>query len=175
MDIQYYVKMNFTGFVGIVDALGGVDVYSDSAFTVGDAFSYTEGINHMSGIEALAFARERYSFAGGDRARGTHQMAVIRAVMDKCTSASILYNYVDLMNSVSGCFTTNMSQDKIASLVRMQLDDMAQWSISSISVDGTGDSKTTYTVPSKKAYVMIPDEATVQAAKEQITAVLAGE
>ncbi|MGN0432265.1 MAG: LCP family protein [Lachnospiraceae bacterium] len=175
VDIQYYVKMNFTGFVGIIDALGGVDVYSDSTFTVGDAFSYTEGINHMSGIEALAFARERHSFASGDRARGTHQMAVIRAVMDKCTSASILYNYADVMNSVSGCFTTNMSQEKIASLVRMQLNDMAQWSITSISVDGTGASKTTYTVPGKTAYVMIPDEATVQAAKEQISAVLAGE
>lgn len=175
VDIQYYVKMNFTGFVGIVDALGGVDVYSDSTFTVGDAFSYTEGINHMSGIEALAFARERHSFAGGDRARGTHQMAVIKAVLDKCTSASILYDYADVMNSVSGCFTTNMSKEKIASLVRMQLSDMAQWNVSSISVDGTGASKTTYTVSGKKAYVMIPDESTVARAKESIASVLAGE
>ena len=175
VDIQYYMKLNFTGFVGIVDALGGIDVYSDSTFTVGDAFSFTEGVNHMSGIEALAFARERYSFASGDRARGTHQMAVIRAVLDKATSSAILYNYADVMNSVSGCFTTNMSQEKIASLVRMQLNDMAQWSITSISVDGTGASKTTYTVPGKTAYVMIPDEATVQTAKDKIAAVLAGE
>lgn len=175
VDIQYYVKLNFTGFVGIVDALGGIDVYSDSTFTVGDAFSFTEGVNHMSGIEALAFARERYSFASGDRARGTHQMAVIRAVLDKATSSAILYNYADVMNSVSGCFTTNMSQEKIASLVRMQLNDMATWSITAISVDGTGASKTTYTVPYKTAYVMIPDEATVQTAKEKIAAVLAGE
>ncbi len=175
VDIQYYIKLNFTGFVGIVDALGGIDVYSDSTFTVGDAFSFTEGVNHMSGIEALAFARERYSFASGDRARGTHQMAVIRAVLDKATSSAILYNYADVMNSVSGCFTTNMSQTKIASLVRMQLNDMATWSISSISVDGTGASKTTYTVPYKTAYVMIPDETTVQSAKEKIAAVLAGE
>lgn len=174
VDIQYYVKLNFTGFVGIVDALGGIDVYSDSTFTVGDAFSFTEGVNHMSGIEALAFARERYSFASGDRARGTHQMAVIRAVLDKATSSAILYNYADVMNSVSGCFTTNMSQEKIASLVRMQLNDMATWSITAISVDGTGASKTTYTVPQKKAYVMIPDETTVQIAKEQIAAVLEG-
>lgn len=172
VDISYYVRMNFTGFVGMIDALGGVDVYSDSAFSVGDAFSYTEGINHMSGIEALAFSRERYTFAGGDRARGTHQMEVIKAVLQKCASSSILYNYSDVMNSMSGCFSTNMPQDKIASLVRMQLNDMAQWEITSMSVDGTGASRTTYTVPSKKAYVMIPDENTVQAAKESIAAVL---
>ncbi len=175
VDIQYYVRMNFTGFVNIVDAVGGVDVYSDTTFSVGDAFSYTEGINHMNGIEALAFARERHSFAGGDRARGTHQMEVIKAVLNKCTSSAILYNYADVMNSISGCFTTNMPQDKIASLVRMQLGDMAQWTITSMSVDGTGASKTTYTVPGKKAYVMIPDDTTVQRAKESIATVLGGQ
>lgn len=175
VEIQYYVRMNFTGFVGIIDALGGIDVYSDAAFTVGDAFSYTEGMNHMSGIEALAFARERYSFASGDRARGTHQMEVIKAVLSKCASSSILYSYADVMNSMSGCFVTDMSQEKMASLVKMQLTDMASWTIASVSVDGTGASKTTYTVPQKKAYVMIPDEATVQNAKEQIEAVLGGQ
>ncbi len=172
VDIQYYVRVNFTGFVGIIDALGGVDVYSDSDFTVGDVFSYTEGVNHMSGIEALAFARERYTFASGDRARGTHQMEVIKAVLQKCASPSILYNYADVMNSMSGCFSTNMPHEKIAALVRMQLGDMAQWEVTSLSVDGTGASKTTYTVPEKKAYVMVPDEATVQLAKDSIAAIL---
>lgn len=175
VDIQYYVKMNFTGFVGIVDAIGGVDVYSDSDFSAGEGLTYVQGINHMNGIQALAFARERYSFAGGDRARGTHQMEVIKAVITQAMSPAILYNYADVMNSISGCFTTNMPQDKIASLVRMQLNDMSSWSISSISVDGTGASKTTFSVPSKRAYVMIPDENTVQRARDAITAVLSGQ
>lgn len=175
VDIQYYVKMNFTGFVGIVDAIGGVDVYSDSDFTVGEGLTYVQGMNHMNGIQALAFARERHSFAGGDRARGTHQMEVIKAVLSQAMSPSILYNYADVMNSVSGCFTTDMPQDKIASLVRMQLNDMAGWSISAISVDGSGASKTTFSVPGKRAYVMIPDENTVQAARDAIAAVLSGQ
>ncbi len=172
VEIEYYIRLNFTGFVGIIDALGGIDVYSDSDFSVGDAFSYSKGINHLSGIEALAFARERYSFAGGDRARGTHQMEVIKAVVNKCASSAILYNYAEVMNSMSGCFSTNMSQSQIAALVRMQLNDMSTWSVSSISVDGTGASKTTFTVPNKRAYVMIPDENTVQAAKDRIAEVI---
>ncbi len=172
VDIQYYVRVNFTGFVGIVDALGGIDVYSDATFSVGDAFFYQEGINHMSGIEALAFARERYVFAGGDRARGNHQMEVIKAVLQKCISPSIISNYSNVMNSMSGCFTTDMPQDKIASLVRMQLNDMATWDITSMSVDGTGASKTTYTMPGQTSYVMVPDETSVQTAKNSIAAVL---
>lgn len=172
VEISYYIRLNFTGFVGMIDALGGVDVYSDAAFNVGDVFSYTQGMNHLSGIEALAFARERYSFAGGDRARGTHQMEVIKAVVSKCASSAMLYNYAEVMNSMAGCFSTNMSQAKIASLVRMQLNDLSTWSVNSISVDGTGASKTTFTVPGKRAYVMVPDESTVQAAKDSIAAVI---
>jgi len=174
VDIQYYVRLNFTGFTTIIDALGGIDVYSDSSFTVEPDFHYQQGTNHLSGIEALAFTRERYSFAGGDRVRGVHQMEVIKAVISKCASSAILTNYSQVLNGIAGCFTTNMSQNKIASLVRMQLNDMAAWKITSISVDGTGASKTTYSIPSQRAYVMIPDESTVQTAKDSIAAILQG-
>ena len=166
--------MNFTGFVNIVNAVGGVDVYSESDFTVEPDFHYVEGMNHCDGIQALAFARERYSFTAGDRARGNHQMEVIRAVIRQCMSPTILGNYANVMNSVSGSFTTNMSKEKIASLVRMQLNDMAGWDIQSISVDGSGAHKTTYSVSGKSLYVMIPNDASVQNAKDRISAVLNG-
>ena len=174
VSIPYYVKMNFTGFVNIVNAVGGVDVYSETDFTVEPEFHYVAGNNHLDGIQTLAFARERYSFAGGDRARGTHQMEVIRAVINKCMSPAILGNYADVMNGVSGSFTTNMSKEKIASLVRMQLNDMAGWDIQSISVDGSGANKTTYSVSGKSLYVMIPNESSVQNAKDRIASVLNG-
>ena len=172
VDISYYVKVNFTGFVGIIDALGGIDVYSDSAFRVDENFAYVEGVNHLYGVEALAFARERYNVAGGDVARGIHQMEVIKGVINRCISPDIIYNYANIMNQVSGCFITDMSDDKIASLIRMQLGDMASWSVSSISVIGSGDYKTTYSLPNKELYVMIPDDNSVADAKNQIAAVL---
>ena len=175
VDSNYYARINFTGCVGIIDALGGIDVYSDATFTVGEDFSYVEGMNHMSGIEALAFARERMSFASGDLARGNHQMEVIKAVLNKCTSASILYNYANVMNSVSGCFSTDMPQQTIASLVKMQLNDMAQWNISSMSLSGSFADKTTYTLPEKMANVMLPSESSIQNIKNEIAKVLAGE
>lgn len=157
-----------------VNAVGGVDVYSESDFTVEPEFHYVAGMNHLDGIQALAFARERYSFAAGDRARGNHQMEVIRAVINKCISPSILYNYADVMNGVSGSFSTNISKDTIVSLVRMQLNDMAGWDIQSMSVDGSGANKSTYSVKGKALYVMVPNESTVQSAKDRISAVLNG-
>ena len=62
--------MNFTGFVEIIDALGGVSVYSDREFTVENIRTYRQGYNQLTGIEALAFARERMSFPEGDYRAG---------------------------------------------------------------------------------------------------------
>ena len=72
---SYYGRVNFWGLIDIVDALGGIDVYSDYSFEIsaGDVagygyrtYSYTEGWNHLDGLEALMFARERHSFSDGD-------------------------------------------------------------------------------------------------------------
>ena len=69
VDIAYYLRMNFTGFVEVIDALGGVSVYSDREFTVENIRTYQQGYNQLTGIEALAFARERMSFPEGDYQR----------------------------------------------------------------------------------------------------------
>lgn len=172
VNINYYMRMNFTGFVGIIDSLGGVDVYSDSTFRVDENFAYVTGVQHMSGIEALAFARERHAVAGGDVARGIHQMEVIKSVVNKCTDVSILYNYANVMNSVSGCFVTDMPKDTMASLVRMQLNDMRGWNISSVSASGTGAYKKTYSISNMNVYVMVPDDNSVQNIKNLIAATL---
>lgn len=172
VDISYYVKMNFTGFVGIIDTLGGIDVYSDADFRVDENFAYTKGMNHLYGVEALAFARERHHVAGGDVGRGIHQMEVIKGVINRCVSPDIIYNYANILNQMSGCFITDMPDDKIAALIRMQLSDMATWTVSSTSVSGMGDYRTTYSIPNKKLYVMIPDETSVENVKTQIQNVL---
>ena len=63
IDIPYYLRINFSGFIDVIDALGGVDVYSDYDFSVKDIKDYHKGYNRLTGLEALAFARERYSFS----------------------------------------------------------------------------------------------------------------
>ena len=166
----------------MVDALGGVDVYSDQAFTsVGspgyyDPTTFAEGWNHLDGKSALAFARERHAFASGDIQRGINQMKVIDAMLNKIKSPALLMGFSKIMDAASDCFVTDFSQDQISALVRMQLSDFANWDIQSYTVTGSsGTSTQCYSAKGQKLYVMKPDEASVSKAKEMIATVLGGE
>ena len=182
VDVEHYIRINFTGFINIIDALGGVDVYSDQAFTsVGspgyyDPTTFAEGWNHLDGKSALAFARERHAFASGDIQRGINQMKVIDAMMNKIKSPTVLMSFSKLMDAVSDCFVTSLSQEQISALVRMQLASLSDWDIQSYTVTGTGGkSSQCYSAKGQSLYVMKPDENSVNQAKELIASVLGGE
>src|SRR5699024_3202290 len=145
INIPYYFRVNFTGFVDIINALGGIDVQSDYEFTAGE-YHFQQGSNTLDGEAALAFCRERYSFAEGDRQRGKNQMAVIRAVIQKAASPAILTGYADILDSVQDYMQTNVPYTLLAELVREQLESGASWEISTYSVDGTGDTQIPYSM-----------------------------
>ena len=182
VNVEHYIRINFAGFISIIDAVGGVDVYSDQAFTsVGspgyyDPTTFAEGWNHLDGKSALAFARERHAFASGDIQRGINQMKVIDAMANKLKSPTVLMSFSKLMDAVSDCFVTSLSQEQISALVRMQLGDLANWDIESCSVTGSsGKSSQCYSAKGQSLYVMKPDESSVNKAKELIASVLGGE
>ena len=166
ININYYFWLNFAGFEKIIDALGGITVNSDYEFDSQNTkgYHFNKGENHLNGEQALVFTRERYAFKEGDRQRGRDQMAVIQGVVDKATQPAFLKNYLSVMDSLDGCFETNVPYDIIASLVRKQLDEGGSWQVLSYSTDGTGDTQKPYSM-SQKAYVMIPDQTTVDKAK----------
>lgn len=175
VDVDYYAQINFTGFETLIDAIGGITVYSDVAFNTADKYHIEAGENHLNGAEALSFARERKRLSGGDNARGQNQMKVIKAVIDKATSGTtIISNYSDIMASLEGMFATSMPMTEISSLVKMQLEDMAQWEIHSYAVTGFNGSEYTYSTPGTRAYVMYPDDAKVAKASALIDKVCAG-
>ena len=184
---DYYVRVNFAGLVKIVDALGGVDIESDANFTCvpmetpdgnGDytyqKYSFTKGINHVNGSQALAFARERKAFADGDNRRVQHQMTVIKAIVNKACSSAVLTKYQELLKAASDAFITNMPYADISSLVQMQLGDMADWNITTYAVSGEGSTEYCYAL-GDKAWVMIKDSSKVNTAKNMIQQVINGE
>ena len=182
VNVDQYLRINFAGFISIIDAVGGVDVYSDQAFTsVGspgyyDPTTFVEGWNHLDGKSALAFARERHAFASGDIQRGINQMKVIDAMLNKIKSPALLMGFSKIMDAAADCFVTSFSQDQISALVRMQLSDFAEWDIESYTVTGTSSSSTKcYSAKGQKLYVMKPDDASVSKAREMIASVLGGE
>ena len=168
IDVDYFFRVNFSGFEEIIDSLGGVTVYSEYAFkasTTGEWFS--AGENYLDGESALAFARERYSFKEGDRERGRNQMKVVQAVINKALSPELLKNFTGVMEAVEGNFQTSVPYEKITSVVRDQLNDGGEWNIVTYSVNGTEDTQCTYSM-NQPLYVIIPDEATIDTAKELI-------
>ena len=173
-DINYYVRVNFTTVIKLVDKLGGIDVYSDYSFTTSDKlYTFKKGYNHMNGEEALRFSRERYAFEAGDNQRVKNQQAVIEAVMKKVlNSTTLLTKYTSILDSLKGSFQTNIEQDDISKLVKDQINNMSSWTIKSNSLTGTGASSSTYSMGSTKLYVMVPNSTSVTSAKEKIDEVL---
>ena len=171
-DINYYVRVNFTTVIKLVDKLGGIDVYSDYDFSR-SGYNFKKGYNHINGDAALVFSRERYSFAGGDNQRVKNQQHVIEAIMKKVlNSTTLLTKYTDILDSLKGSFQTNIAQDDISKLVKEQINNMSSWTIKSNSLTGTGASSSTYSMGSTKLYVMVPNSTSVTSAKEKIDEVL---
>ncbi len=169
IDVQYYFRVNFTGFENIIDAVGGIDVYSEKSFTSWSKKLYFQaGMNHLNGEYALEFARERHAFASGDNQRGANQMKVIEAVINACTSPAILNDYASLLSSLNDSFETSVPYSMISDIVQEQLSSGGSWDIQKISATGEGTKATTYSAPSQYAYVMLPDEEVVTKITEYI-------
>nr|WP_294669507.1 LCP family protein [uncultured Blautia sp.] len=176
IDINYYFRINFGGFVKVIDALGGITVNSDYDFDSKNILGYhfNKGENYLNGEQALIFARERYAFQEGDRQRGKNQMEVIRGVVKKALSPEILTSYSSILSSLDGCFGTNITYEEIAQILQQQLTNGGDWTIVSYSVNGTGATEKPYSM-SQKAYVMVPDQSTVDKAKSLMEKVRNGE
>lgn len=171
IDINYYVKVNFSTVVGVIDAIGGITVYSDFAFcyeNISPCFS--SGYNYLDGYNAMMFSRERSSFSDGDVQRVKNQQKVIEAIINKATSSTtIITNFSQILNSVSESLSTNMDTKSINKFVKMQLNDMSGWSFESNNLVGTDLYTTnTYTFPGTELYVMEQNKESVDFAKNKI-------
>lgn len=171
IDIDYFVKVNFSSVETIIDALGGVDVYSRYAFQSFAGVYFDEGINHVDGRNGLIFARERYNLPNGDNDRVKNQQALITGILKKAMSPAIITNYTSILNSVSDSFQMSMEESDFKKLIKQQINDMSDWDIQSYAVTGTGSSSTTtYSMPGPALYVMEPNYDTVRQAHDYIEA-----
>ena len=173
--INYYVKVNFSSVVKIVNALDGVNVYSEYDFTSIDGIHYQSGYNQLNGEEALSFARERKSFPSGDRQRIKNQQALFSAILDKVVSKNMITKYSRLLDSVNGSFVTNIKMSRLTSLARLQLSKKYKWNVSVNSLEGEDGRNYTYSAPSVQAYVMVPISSSVEDAHQLIQDVFGGE
>ncbi len=176
VELSNYVRINFSGFQNIINQLGGIDVNSEYAFTSETEegiYSFSKGINHLNGEEALGFARSR-NFTDGDRQRGRNQMQVIKATIEKLESPETLKNYSNIMDSMEGSFQTDMTKDHIGYLVQSTLTD-GNWEVLTYSVGGNDATQSCYSTGAQQLYVMQPNDADITYANEIISRVLSGD
>lgn len=175
--IDYYAKVTFGAITALVDDIGGIDVYSDTAFNSyhKKGWYVVQGMNHMDGEKALAYARERYAYAGGDRHRIKNQQDVITAIINKVSKdPQQLMKFNDILNDIDPYFTTNVPYEKMQAMVKNQMNTLSGWNVESISVNGTNSNNVTASWPNQYTYVMIPTLSTIVTAQQRIAAVMEG-
>lgn len=175
IEINYYIKVNFSSVEKMIDTLGGVDVYSEYSFIGYENSTFKQGFNRVNGKQGLEFARTRKTVEGGDRTRGENQEALIQAILNKAISKEIITKYSSILNSLNGTFQTNMPMDKITDLIKKQINDMSKWTVTSISLDGYDASRYTYSYGGAPLYVMEPDENSIIEAQQKIKEITDGE
>ena len=175
IEIDYYVKVGFNSVIELVDLVGGIDIYSDTAFYshCGDGgakrVNVKVGMNHFNGSEALSYARERFAYKDGDIHRIKNQQQVIEAVANKMlTNYSLLLNYDTLLDSLSNLYITNIPSELITLLIKEQIDNMSTFSIEKQNLVGYDGSGPTYSIPNMNLYVMYPNQESVIDASNKI-------
>ena len=176
VDINYYVRLNFTSFLKLIDLLGGVDVYNDQEFTAHtNGKFYPVGNVHLDSEQALGFVRERYSLADGDRDRGRNQQKVIVAIIQKLTSTEALKNYSDIIQGLQDSLQTNMPIETMIDLINTQLESGGSYKVNSQDLKGTGRmGLPSYAMPDSNLYMMEIDDSSLATAKSAIQDVMEG-
>ena len=176
IDLNYYARLNFTSFLKLIDLLGGVDVYNDQDFTaLANKKHYSIGNVHLDSQEALAFVRERYSLADGDRDRGRNQQKVIVAIIQKLTSTEALKNYDGIIKGLQDSIQTNMPLETMMNLINAQLESGGTYKINSQDLKGTGRMDLpSYAMPESNLYMMEISDSSLESVKAAINDVMEG-
>lgn len=138
--VDYFVRINFEGFVEVVDALDGVNFDVPYEFTESDSDDDKDSIHlypgeqSLNGEEALAMARTRKQ--DSDVARGKRQQEMIAAIASKATSPSSVFKLDELIQAVGSNMATNLNFSEIRSFLSYGLDEDVN--IETVNLDGEG-------------------------------------
>lgn len=169
IDINYYIRINFTGLVQIVDTLDGIDVLSHYDFVTENGDVFIKGMNHVDGQKALAFARERDHVEYGDVARGLHHQELVKAIFEKATQTENIIKAPQITSLISQVVDTNLDDGSISKLISKQIETSDHWHFEEDYLRGEGDMQPTYSQDGRyKYYVYWPHEDSVAAIKKQI-------
>ena len=161
--IDYFMKINFTGVVELVDTVGGIEIDVPNAICeqnskrqFGENMVYIKaGHQTLNGEQALAYARNRKSnsnlcsaeWTQGERSdfvRAAHQQEVIQAIVEKMKGLSSITELENILKVVSRNLDTNMEKSTMFSFYNIFKDVLISsssdkaFNIQKLYLDGTG-------------------------------------
>lgn len=164
-NIYHTIRVSFDTVVEVVDELGGIEIFSDTAMTLnardgGGKCVFVYGPQQIDGKCALAFSRERKKYYRGDRHRGENQQEVLTGIINKFLSSNDqLLRLPEILEIAGNTFETSFTRDDITTFLKFLLANRTGWKIESIGLDGEGDLYPTYTYgEDMPLWAMIPDE-----------------
>jgi len=126
LNIQYYVMVNFQGFRQVVDTLGGVTIDVQNP-VVDDKYPGDNGTDlrvyipagpqHMTGAQALVYARSRHGSSDFDRA--ARQQRVILSIREQTSPQTVLANLQPLLTALRSSFKTDIPLDQLPALIQL--------------------------------------------------------
>ena len=175
--IDNYVIVNFTTYMNIINAVGGVDVDNpyEFTYTYEPYDTFPEGQVHLEGYAALEYVRERKSLDDGDFGRAYHQQLVMKALINKITSPQGIVHFNDILDSINGNIMTNLSSDAIYGLAQKQLSQKISWNLVNYHVIGDSDMAEPASMPGQYASVVYPYDNQVEFCRHVIDQVEAGD
>ena len=180
-EVHFFLRVNFSSLVNIVDSLDGLDINNPYAFKtithkvwedgnyVPRSYSFKKGEIHLTGNQTLLYVRERYNLPNGDFGRNEHQALILKALVNKILSPAIITNFDSLLKAVEGTFTTDFTMPQIYSLVKMQLEDLSKgWDIVTYNVTGKTGGAKSYYMPGRNLSMVFPYEEKMKEARALI-------
>lgn len=168
-EIDYYVQLNFSGFMKLVDAIGGVTVECEKAFKSDWGTSYVKGKNELDGKDALAFVRERHHFTEGDQERVKNHMVMSETVFQQVMTKSLFEMDINSLYQLwKENVRTNFKMGEIMSLMKHQLENKDEWKLNLSTLEGEGAMAMTASYEEHKLYVLKLKKASVEKAREKI-------
>jgi LCP family protein required for cell wall assembly len=178
VEINYYAQIDFSAFENFIDEIGGINVnvpYELSVDPIGPHNTVTlpEGIQHLDGPTALAYARNRETF-GADFDRADRQQQVVMAMFDQITSfgtlPKIITNSPTIYNNLRSGIHTNLNLKETISLA---------WTIVQIPRENIkrgiiGPNEVAISVSPDGMDILLPDMDSVRTVRDQVFATTSG-
>ncbi len=139
IEIDHYGLIDFAGVTQLVDAVGGITISNDEAFTIESdtaVFPFPTGTLELNGEQALMYARYRGG-ADGDFGRQKRQQEVVRALLTKGARLDVVTAVPDLLSAVDGHIRTDMSAREMIQLAQQFRSGCTADTLETARLEGT--------------------------------------